>query len=102
MFQNLTDADYKNVFAATTAGICLFYKQLCPHCKNMEKVLEKFSARMDGVQIFTIDSEACPEAVQALQAERAPTLVIIKDGAVKTTKAGLMNPKELIALYENA
>lgn len=102
MFQELTDANYKDVFAATAAGVCIFYKQLCPHCKNMEKVLEKFSARVENVNIFKIDSEANPEAMQALQAERAPTLVIIKEGAIKLTKAGLMNPKELITLYENA
>ena len=29
MFQELTDANYKDVFAATAAGVCIFYKQLC-------------------------------------------------------------------------
>ena len=42
MIEIITEADYKDRLAATQNGVLLFFKKLCPHCKNMEKVLEKF------------------------------------------------------------
>ena len=102
MFQTLEDTQYKDVFASTEAGVCLFFKKLCPHCKNMEKVLEKCAPRMAGVRFFLMDSEVAVEAMREMGTERIPLIAIIKGGQVKTTKAGLMNPKELMALYEQA
>ncbi|MFR0873961.1 MAG: hypothetical protein ACLSHC_04495 [Bilophila wadsworthia] len=40
MIEIITEADYKDRLAATQNGVLLFFKKLCPHCKNMEKVLE--------------------------------------------------------------
>lgn len=102
MFTTLTDATYKDAFAATPAGVCIFFKKLCPHCKNMEKVLEKFAARVPEAALFAVDTEENPAASAACGAERAPTIVVIKDGAVAGSKAGLMNPKEMLAFYEQA
>ncbi len=47
MIEIITEADYKDRLAATQNGVLLFFKKLCPHCKNMEKVLEKFGAAND-------------------------------------------------------
>lgn len=100
MFTTLTDADSAAVLDGTSAGIVLFFKKLCPHCKNMEKVLQKFSGMEPDVALFQIDIEENPESAQRLQAERPPTLVIIRSGKAVDRKAGLMNPKELLAWYE--
>lgn len=102
MFHQLNDADYQETFASTRAGVCIFFKKLCPHCRNMEKVLEKFSSRMPDVRLLSIDSEENPQAMSACGAERAPTIVVLKGGKIAATRAGLMNPKELIAFYEQA
>ena len=82
MIEIITEADYKDRLAATQNGVLLFFKKLCPHCKNMEKVLEKFGA--------------------ALGAERPPTVFVIKGGEVKASKVGLMNPREMAAFFEKA
>ena len=50
MIEIITEADYKDRLAATQNGVLLFFKKLCPHCKNMEKVLEKFGAVADDVE----------------------------------------------------
>lgn len=102
MFTTLHDADYQDAFAATPAGLCIFFKKLCPHCKNMEKVLEKVAAREEGLALLAIDSEENPAAMQACGAERAPTVLVIKNGTVAATMTGLMNPKELHTFYQNA
>jgi len=99
MYTELTQETYKEAIASTAQGVLLCSKKLCPHCANMAKVMEKFSAKQPGVTLFKLDSEEQPEVMAALGAERVPTLMIIKGGKVAATKTGLMNPKELAALY---
>ena len=55
---------------------------------------------MPGVSLFSIDIEENPAAAQAFGAERAPTILVIKNGSVTGQKAGLMNPKEMLAFYK--
>jgi len=99
MFTLLDQTTVREVVASTSEGILLCFKKLCPHCKNMEKVLEKFSISHPSVALFCLDSEESPEGMAALEAERVPTLVVIRNGRVVARKAGLMNPKELAAWY---
>ena len=100
MIKEITQDDYKEAIAATPAGVLIVFKELCPHCKNMEKVMEKFAALQPAAALLGLDIQKNPEAAAALGAERAPTLCVIKNGAVARKKAGLMNPKELLALYQ--
>mgnify|MGYP001475962428 CR=1 FL=1 len=97
MIEIITEADYKDRLAATQNGVLLFFKKLCPHCKNMEKVLEKFGAAKPGIAI-----EENAAAAAALGAERPPTIFVIKGGEVKASKVGLMNPREMAAFFEKA
>lgn len=102
MLEHLTDDTLEARIAATEQGLCLFFKTLCPHCKNMEKVLEKFHAAEPDVALFAIDSEENPVCTEKFDAARVPTLLLIKKGAVVSSKSGLMNPRELRALYADA
>lgn len=102
MLEQLNETDYQTRLAATDNGVLLFFKKLCPHCKNMEKVLEKFGTSKPDVKLFSIDIEECPAAAAALGAERPPTIFVIKGGAVKASKAGLMNPREMNAFFDKA
>lgn len=102
MFTSLTDDTYEAAFASTEAGICIFFKKLCPHCLNMEKVLDKVSQRVPGITLLSVDIEENPKAAAACGAERAPTLVALKGGKTAAVKAGLMNPKETTAFFQQA
>ena len=96
MIEIITEADYKDRLAATQNGVLLFFKKLCPHCKNMEKVLEKFGAAKSGIALYGIDIEENDAAAAA------PTIFVIKGGEVKASKVGLMNPREMAAFFEKA
>lgn len=71
MIEIITEADYKDRLAATQNGVLLFFKKLCPHCKNMEKVLEKFGAAKPGIALYGIDIEENAAAAAALLARNA-------------------------------
>ena len=102
MIEIITEADYKDRIAATDKGVLLFFKKLCPHCKNMEKVLEKFATAKPGVALYGIDIEENAAAAAALGAERPPTVFAVKGGEVRASKVGLMNPREMAAFFEKA
>lgn len=102
MFTRLNDEIFEAVIAETTAGVLICFKQNCPHCKNMEKVLEKFSKKEPDLKFYDLDSEENPKAIATLEAERSPTILVIKQGKVVARKPGLMNPKEMKAFYAAA
>ena len=91
MLTLLNEESYTQVLAETEQGMLIGFKELCPHCKNMEKVLEKCTERLPN-----------PEACAQLGIERAPTILIIRQGAVIGRMAGLMNPKELCVFYQQS
>jgi thioredoxin 1 len=80
-------------------GVVLFYKKLCPNCRALEKMLEKFSSNNPEITIFRIDSEECPSAMAEYKVERVPTLLIVEDGAIIRKKVGLMNLREMQDFY---
>ncbi|MDL2307476.1 thioredoxin family protein [Desulfovibrio sp. OttesenSCG-928-C06] len=102
MFTQLTGADFDEKIGATEAGVLIFFKKLCPHCKNMEKVLEKFSAQRPNLAFFNVDIEEETEVAQKVGAERPPTTMIIKGGKIVGQRTGLFNPKEMAALYDSS
>lgn len=102
MFQAISDKEFPSTVQSTDNGVVIFVKKLCPHCKNMEKMLEKFQKLVPGVTVFTADIEDCPEAMASLSVERAPTVCVVKTGKVTARKTGLMNPREMAAFFENA
>ena len=102
MYTQITTADYKEAIEKTEEGILLCSKKLCPHCKNMGKVMEKFAAKKPNVKLLTVDSEEDPDVMKAIDAERVPTIIVIKGGKIVAQKTGLMNPKDLDNFYTNA
>ena len=72
MIEIITEADYKDRLAATQNGVLLFFKKLCPHCKNMEKVLEKFGAAKSGIALYGIDIEENAAAAAARKPRPTP------------------------------
>jgi len=96
----ITDLNYEEHLKNET-GILLFYKKLCPNCKALEKMLDKFFASNPKVQHWRIDSEECPEAMEHFGVQRVPTLLVIDNGNVGAKKVGLINIREMPAFYRS-
>ncbi len=97
--KNINSAELAAYIGAANDSIVFFHKELCPHCKNMEKVLGKFSAKVAGVEILGIDSSEASLQMEQYGVERVPSLLFVKDGKVAHVKTGLLNPKELVSLH---
>jgi len=74
-FMEITDSDY-NSFIAQNNGILLFYKKLCPHCKAIEKVMDRLAGKGTTAVMARINSEENEAAMGQLEVERVPTLLI--------------------------
>jgi thioredoxin 1 len=97
----ITDANGREHLGHAT-GIVLFYKKLCPNCKALEKMLEKFFAADPSIPRWRVDSEECPETMKHFAVERVPTILILKEGEVAARKVGLMNLREMSDFYWSA
>ena len=97
----LTDHDFKEKLTGQN-GLVLFYKKICPHCKALKKVLEKFSASLPDAAVMQIDSEENPATMAEMDVSRIPTLLAVKSGEVVEKKVGLMNVRDMIAFYQEA
>jgi len=97
----LTDSDFQTRLAQAN-GVLLFYKKLCPNCKALEKMLDKFFTANPEVAYLRIDSEECPEAMKAFGTERVPTLFVLREGKVVAREVGLMNLREMTDFYQSA
>lgn len=100
MLKDLTDTTFEECIAEAESCIVIFYKKLCPHCKNMEKCLEKVLALEPQLNFFKIDSEENPAAMSAFSVERVPTTLAFKEGKPVSLKSGLMNPMQVRAWYK--
>jgi thioredoxin 1 len=94
----LTDKDYQATLEHAS-GVLLFYKKLCPNCKAIEKMLEKFFTANLEVSFFRIDSEESPVLMKNFGVERVPTLCILQSGQTLSKKVGLMNLREMTDFY---
>ena len=102
MLTLLNEESYAHTLVGTGQGMLIGFKKLCPHCKNMEKVLEKCADRLPELTLLGLDAEENPEDCAQLGLERAPTILILRRGTVVGRMAGLMNPKELCAFYQQS
>lgn len=99
MFTELTEDQFEATLAACQNGIFLFVKPLCPNCRAVEKMLEKFAAKVSGLSYYTTNMEQSPQAFKKYEALRVPTMLVVKNGSVTNRHVGLLNPIEMQKVY---
>ncbi|MFK5953053.1 MAG: thioredoxin family protein [Desulfobacterium sp.] len=98
MIKELTDTDFQSA-VSHGLNIVLFYKDKCPYCNAMKKILTKFSG-MPGAQgkeitYYQLNREDCPSTVETLNVSRIPSLFIFKDGEKTAEKSGDVTYRQL-------
>ncbi len=53
---DLTEENFE-IKTSNQDGILLFYKTLCPFCKTLEAVIEKFNKKNPDVNLFQVEFE---------------------------------------------
>lgn len=98
MFTEIHDESFSDTIA-TGLNIVLFYKEKCPFCKAMEKIISKFADRPAAaskeIGYFHINRETSPQAVAAMAIERVPAVLVFRDGVKVHAKSGDVTYKDL-------
>ncbi len=90
-------------FIAKENGIIIFFSPLCPHCKIMGAVLLKMSGIQSDIALGAVNADASSDIATKYNVSTIPTLLVVKNGEIKTTHKGLINdPREVIELYNKA
>lgn len=96
--QTLTGSDYK---ASTDNGVVLvdFWAEWCPGCKALMPTIEAMEPDYAGkAAFFKVDCDQNPELPSSLGIKGIPTVLIYKDGELKSTIVG----KRDRSVYEDA
>ncbi len=98
MFTEITDSEFESSIGSGT-NIVLFYKEKCPFCNAMKKILTKFSsmpaARDKQINYYSINRETCPVSVETLNVERIPAVFVFKDGKKVADRSGDVTYRQL-------
>ena len=98
MFTEITDDTFKES-VSSELDIVLFYKDQCPFCKAMKKIIGKFAdkpaAAGKTIGYFQINRETNPEYVENLGIERIPAVLVFRNGDKIHAKSGDVTYKQL-------
>jgi thioredoxin-like negative regulator of GroEL len=98
MFTEITDDNFADS-VAEGLNLVLFYKEQCPFCKAMKKIVGKFAERpavaSKGIGYYQINRETCPKTVEAMAVERVPAIVVFLGGKKIHSKSGDITYKDL-------
>jgi thioredoxin-like negative regulator of GroEL len=94
------DPERYEAFIAGNDCLVILYKDRCPYCEVVFKVIGKCLPGYPGLKTATINSEEHPEMLGRLGTSKVPTVFVYAGGVEKGRRSGVMNPGELSALID--
>ena len=98
MFTEISDDNFTDS-VAKGLKLVLFYKDQCPFCKAMKKIITKFAERPavaeKTIGYYQINRETCPKSTEAMAVERVPAVIVFRNGEKVHTKSGDITYKDL-------
>ena len=79
-----------------------FFATWCGPCQMMAPVVEQIAREHPEYQVYKVDTDQEPEVAKAFQVMSIPTIVVMKDGQVKSKAVGVQSASELLSMLEQA
>lgn len=90
--------DNYETFTSGTDCLVLIYKEHCPYCEVLFKVIGKCVSSFPLLKTAKINSEENPEILAKVGTNKVPTVIVYAKGEERGRRSGVMNPTELSAL----
>ena len=94
---NATDANFESeVLNAQGPVVVDFSATWCGPCKKLEPIVTELAADFgDKVKVVKVDVDQAPQAAARFSVLSVPTVLVMKDGAVKDQVVGLVSKQAL-------
>lgn len=78
-----------------------FTADWCGPCKQYKPVFEKWAATRKDITILSVDVDEHPDLAKRYRVSSIPTTVILQDGILSDSHAGVMSNKQLENFVDN-
>lgn len=77
-----------------------FFANWCMPCKMLTPIVNEISSENENLKVCRINVEAEPKLAEEFQIMSIPTLVYMKDGAIKDQSIGFRNKEAIQKMLE--
>ena len=96
MAKNISNSNDFNEIIKEGVTLVDFYADWCGPCRMLAPVIEKISEEYkDKINVVKVNVDNCRELAIRYGIQSIPTLVVIKDGSVKTGNVGFLSFDEI-------
>ncbi len=96
----ITEASFAEAVKAPGVLLIDWWAPWCAPCRMFAPIYEKVSARHPDVRFAKVDTESQPRLASIFQIRSIPTLMVVKDGRVVFSEAGMMQERPLEGLVK--
>ncbi len=99
----ITDETYEELIQNESAVVLLdIWKDGCGPCQALAPEVEKVSEEHSEIKVFSANIADVPGLVEKFRVMAAPTLLVIKDGAVKKKSIGFKSAEHIVEMLDAA
>jgi len=94
---------YNEVINSTPVVLVEFYASWCPHCQQMQPVVDGLERKFDGrIAVVGYDVDTCEPLDEQNRVESVPTFIIYRGGREVWRATGELSESELLNRLDEA
>ena len=94
----ITSENFKTEVSDSDKPVLLdFWAVWCPPCMMQSPIVDEIANERPDIKVGKVNTDEQPELGAAFEVENIPTLVVIKNGEVKSRLVGLHTKEQILA-----